>query len=203
MNPYLQSALDPTLRELTRQSDIARMSDAGRLAQAGAFGGSRQAIMESEGRRNLLGKQADVLSQGYASAFDKAMQQFNADQARKIQESQVGASYGLDALRGALGGAQTTGALGQQELEAQKGILGAQLGAGASQQAAEQASIDAQMKQFQESQLWPYKQLQFQQSLLQGLPVSTSTTSPNTSMFSDLVGGIGGLLNLNKMLKGA
>ena len=158
--------------------------------------------MESEGRRNLLGKQADVLSQGYASAYDRAMQQFNADQARKIQEAQFGSTYGLQALQGALGGAQTAAGLGQQQLEAQKGILGAQLGAGATQQAAQQAAIDAQIKQFQEAQMWPYKQLQFQQSLLQGLPVSTSTTSPNTSMFADLTGGIGTLLLLYDKLKG-
>jgi hypothetical protein len=80
MNPYLQQALDPQLRELQRQSDIQRVQDAGRLTQAGAFGGGRQAIMESEGRRNLLGKQADVLGTGYATAYDKAMQQFNAEQ---------------------------------------------------------------------------------------------------------------------------
>ena len=95
MNPYLKEALDPQLRELQRQADIQRVADAGRLTQAGAFGGSRQAIMESEGRRNLLGKQSDVLGQGYATAFDKAMAQYNAEQARKIQEAQFGSEFGL------------------------------------------------------------------------------------------------------------
>ncbi len=60
MNPYLKQALDPQLAELQRQSDIARLDDAARLTRAGAFGGSRQAIMESEARRNLLDKQAKV-----------------------------------------------------------------------------------------------------------------------------------------------
>lgn len=95
MNPYLKEALDPQLRELQRQSDIQRVADAGRLTQAGAFGGGRQAIMESEGRRNLLSKQSDVLGQGYATAFDKAMAQYNAEQARKIQEAQFGSEFGL------------------------------------------------------------------------------------------------------------
>jgi hypothetical protein len=95
MNPYLKEALDPQLRELQRQADIQRVADAGRLTQAGAFGGSRQAIMESEGRRNLLGKQSDVLGQGYATAFDKAMAQYNAEQARKVQEAQFGSEFDL------------------------------------------------------------------------------------------------------------
>jgi hypothetical protein len=33
MNPYLQASLDPQLKELQRQSDIARMDDASRLDQ--------------------------------------------------------------------------------------------------------------------------------------------------------------------------
>jgi hypothetical protein len=97
MNPYLQQALDPQMKELQRQADIQRVADAGRLTQAGAFGGGRQAIMESEGRRNLLNKQSDVTGQGYATAYDKAMQQFNADQQRKVQETQFGAQQGMTA----------------------------------------------------------------------------------------------------------
>lgn len=104
MNPYLQSALNPALDESRRQADISRMADAGRLTQAGAFGGSRQAIMESEGRRNLMDKQNQMLSTGYANAFDNAQKQFNADQnrlfdAQKATEDsrQFGAKQGMTA----------------------------------------------------------------------------------------------------------
>lgn len=200
MNPYLQAALDPQLRELTRQSDIARMSDAARLSQAGAFGGSRQAIMESEGRRNLLGKQADVLGQGYATAYDKAMQQFNADQARRVQEAQYGTDFGLKALQGQLGAAQAQSGLAQAEFGTGLQGLAAQMSAGAVQRGAEQEAVEAGIRQFQEAQKYPYEQLKFQQSMIQGLPVSTSTTTPNTSMFSDLISGVGGLLGLYERL---
>jgi len=104
MNPYLQSALNPALEESRRQADISRMADAGRLTQAGAFGGSRQAIMESEGRRNLMDKQNQMLTSGYANAFENAQKQFNADQNRSfdaqkaIEESrQFGAKQGMTA----------------------------------------------------------------------------------------------------------
>jgi hypothetical protein len=194
----LQAALDPQLKELTRQSDIARMGDAARLAGAGAFGGSRQAIMESEGRRNLLDKQAGVLGQGYATAYDKAMQQFNADQGRQIQEAQYGTDFGLKALQGQLGAAQTQSGLAQSEFNTGLEGLSAQMRAGDVQRGAEKENVAAQLAQFQERQKYPYEQLKFMQSMLQGLPVSTSTTTPTTSMFSDLMGGIGELLRFRK-----
>jgi hypothetical protein len=200
MNPYLQAALDPQLKELTRQSDITRMGDAARLAGAGAYGGSRQAIMEAEGRRNLLSKQADVLGTGYATAYDKAMQQFNADQARKIGEAQYGADYGMKALQSQLGAAQAQSGLAQSEFDLGLKGLAAQMSAGDVQRGAEKESVEAGIRQWQEAQKYPYEQLKFAQSMIQGLPVSTSTTTPTTSMFSDLTQGIGGLLGLYQQL---
>jgi bisphosphoglycerate-dependent phosphoglycerate mutase len=97
MNPFLQQALDPQMKEMQRQADIQRIADAGRMTQAGAFGGGRQAIMESEGRRNLLDKQSEALGTGYANAYDKAATQFNSEQARKIEEAKFGAEQGMNA----------------------------------------------------------------------------------------------------------
>lgn len=80
MNPYLQAVLTPQLEELRRQSQITQMGTAGKLAQAGAYGGSRQAIMDAEAQRNLLQEQNKTIGAGYASAYDKAMGQFNTEQ---------------------------------------------------------------------------------------------------------------------------
>jgi hypothetical protein len=146
INPYIQSSLDPQLKELQRQADIQRTADASRLTKAGAFGGSRQAIMESEGRRNLLDKQASLLGTGYASAYDRAMAQFNADQARQLEAqrsteasrqfgatqgmtaAQLMAQYGMDAQKaqeasrqfGATSGLTAATTAGQQSIEAQR-----------------------------------------------------------------------------------
>jgi hypothetical protein len=80
MNPYLSAVLTPQLEELRRQSQITQMNTAGKLAQAGAFGGSRQAIMDAETQRNLLQEQNKAIGTGYANAYDKAMGQFNTEQ---------------------------------------------------------------------------------------------------------------------------
>jgi len=93
MNPYLSAVLTPQLDELRRQSQITQMGTAGKLAQAGAFGGSRQAIMDSETQRNLLQEQNKAIGTGYANAYDKAMGQFNTEQgqAKTLADMMAGA----------------------------------------------------------------------------------------------------------------
>jgi hypothetical protein len=80
MNPYLQAVLDPQMAELRRQNDITNMNTNAKLTGSGAFGGSRQAIMNSENNRNLMQEMNKTVGQGYASAYDKAMNQFNTEQ---------------------------------------------------------------------------------------------------------------------------
>jgi hypothetical protein len=93
MNPYLSAVLTPQLDELRRQSQITQMGNAGKLTQAGAFGGSRQAIMDSETQRNLLQEQNKAIGTGYANAYDKAMGQFNTEQgqAKTLADMMAGA----------------------------------------------------------------------------------------------------------------
>ena len=93
MNPYLSAVLTPQLDELRRQSQITQMGNASKLTQAGAFGGSRQAIMDSETQRNLLQQQNKAIGEGYANAYDKAMGQFNTEQgqAKTLTEMMAGA----------------------------------------------------------------------------------------------------------------
>ena len=190
MNPYIESVVSPQLRELTRQADIARGADAARMAKAGAFGGSRQAIMEAEGRRNLMEKQSDVLGQGYATAYDKAMAQFNADQARRAAEAQFGATYGMEGVRTGLQGAQTLGQLGSQQQQSTIDNLRALAELGGVQRGIESEGIAADKAQFEEARLNPYKMLQFQQSLLSGLPLaSQSLVQPGQSNLQQFAGG--------------
>lgn len=93
MNPYLQAVLTPQLEELSRQSQINLQPVLGKLTQAGGFGGGRQAIIQSEALRNLMQEQNKTVGQGYAAAYDKAMQQFNTEQqqAKTLADMMAGA----------------------------------------------------------------------------------------------------------------
>lgn len=201
MNPYVQSALNPAMEEARRQADISRIADAGRLTQAGAYGGSRQAIMESEGRRNLMDKQNQMLTSGYMNAFDKAQQQFNADQARKIQEQQFGTTSGLQGLQTGLQGAQTQGQLGSLQSQTDLAGIAALANLGGVERGIESEGIAADKAQFEEARLNPYKMVQFQQSLLSGMPLNSQSYSmPAQSNLQQFAGGASTLTQLLKSL---
>jgi hypothetical protein len=147
MNPYLQNALNPQIDAARRQQEIQRIQDAGRLTKAGAFGGSRQGVMEAEGNRGLLDRIAGITGTGYANAYDKAMGQFNTEQDIAMKAQDMTNQYGLGTL------------LKQADLGAvQRGIEG--------------EGIAADRAQFEEERDFPYKQVQYMQSLLQGLPLA-------------------------------
>lgn len=176
MNPYLQNALNPTLDELRRQSQITQMGNAAKFVGAGAFGGARQGIMDSETQRNLLNQIARTTGEGYATAYDKAMAQYNAEQARKINEAQFGSEFGL---RG---------------LEAQKGIYDQMMRAGDVQRGIEQQGIAADLGEFEKQREFPYKQVQFQRDMISGLPVSSVTNTPaQLSGVAQLLASVGGI----------
>jgi hypothetical protein len=203
MNPYLESALRPQMAEMQRVADIARMSDASRLTQAGAYGGSRQAIMESEGRRNLLGKQSEALGQGYATAYDKAMAQFNSDQTRRAQEAQFGATFGLDSLKTGIQGAQAQAQAGALQSTAEQAGLRGLLDAGAVERGIESEGVAADKAQFEEARLNPFKMVQFQQSLLSGMPLSAQSYSmPGASNLQQFAGGATTVQQLLDILSG-
>jgi hypothetical protein len=176
MNPYLQASLEPQIAEARRQAEIQRMADAGRLSKAGAFGGSRQAIMESEGNRNLLANLANITGQGYKSAFDIGQQQFNTEQDRQRAAAQQAADLGFK-------------------------TLGTQAELGAVERGITSEGIAADRAQFEQERLEPYKQVQFMQSLLQGLPISAQSYSyPQASALDQMISGAGGVANLLKIL---
>lgn len=163
MNPYLNAVLAPQLSELQRQAQIAQMNTGSRLAQAGAFGGSRQAIMDAELQRNLLQEANKAIGTGYSSAYDKAMQQFNVEQGQA------------------------------------KTLADMMSGAGAQQRAIEQEGITADLNEFLQQRDYPMKQVQFLQSMLQGLPISTVSQQYNQpSGLSDFMGKSGGVLSILK-----
>ena len=171
MNPYLMASINPQIEEARRQSEIQRVSDAGRLTKAGAFGGSRQAVMEAEGNRSLGDRIADITGQGYASAYDKGLAQFNLEQGNRNK-------YGFD-------------------------VLGGQGTAGATQRAQEQQGLSADIAQFEEERDFPYKQVQYMQSLLQGLPLEAQSISySQPSDFQKNMEAVGGVSTMLQDLYG-
>jgi hypothetical protein len=176
MSPYLEGALAPQLEEARRQALISQTQLASRFGKAGAYGGGRQAIAESELNRGLMSNLANITGQGYQRAFEQAQQQFNVEQGRQQSAAQNAQQFGLAALQR------------QAEL-------------GGVQRGLEQEGISADIKQFEEERMFPYKQTQFMQSLLQGLPIAAQTYSySQPGVLSQMLGSAEGIKKLYEIL---
>ena len=141
MSPYEDAAVQAALGDIARQGQVQREQLRGQAAQAGAFGGSRQAVAESELGRNVLERQGQVAAEmrrlGYQDAAQRAAQAFEQARGRQIQTAgqmgqlgvaggQLGVSAAQQAGQLGLAGQQLAGALGTDlgQLGAQYGQLG-------------------------------------------------------------------------------
>ena len=176
MNPYLQEALDPQIAEMRRQSEIQNLQNNTAATRAGAFGGGRQALMQSENQRNMLQNVAGITGTGYANAYNQALGQFNNEQ---------------NLARGATADAQNYGL----------GVLQKQAEMGGVQRGIESEGVAADKALFEEERDFDYKQVQYQQSLLQGLPLQAqSYTYSQPNPLSELLQGGGGIQELMDIL---
>jgi hypothetical protein len=172
MTPYLQGALQPQYDAARRQSEIQAQQLQSQFGKAGAYGGSRQGVAEAELQRGLLDRMAGITGTGYQQAYEQAQNQFNEEARRQMEAQELTNRYGFDVLR-----------------EQQAG--------GATQRGIEGEGIAADYAQFTEERDFPYKQVQYQQSLLEGLPIGqTSRDYVDPSSSSEALGILGLLSEL-------
>jgi hypothetical protein len=181
MNPYLEASLNPQLALLQRQNEIQRLQDQSRLSQAGAYGGGRQAVMQGQNNLNTGLLQSKMIGEGYNTAYNNAMSQYNADMNRQLQANQ-----GL-------------GGLANTQNQANLANLQAQQTAGGIQRDIQQQADTAAQNQFNEQRDYPKTQLEFQQKMLQGLPLTTTNYySPPQTLFNSAITGGGNAVDFLK-----
>lgn len=191
MNPHIQQVINTSVAEANRQGDIARQQLARQAGTASAWGGDRQAIMESELQRNTADNINRMVAGLYGDAYNQAVQAWNADQGRKLQAS---------GLMADLAGA------GQQLGFADANAL---LQMGGLQQAQEQANLDLGYGDFLAQWHHPIEMLNLRMSALNASPYNTSsmqtnsgfeTPRPNTT--AQILGGLGAFAGGLGMLGG-
>lgn len=196
MSPYMQNVVDTQKRELARAGEIQRNVNQAQAVQAGAFGGSRHGLVDAEQQRNLMQRMDDIQLKGLQDSYTSGMGQYNADRNAMLQGSGIATNAG-----------QTLGALGQSAYGQGTGIASLLYGMGAQQQNLQQKGIDVDYGNFQNQVQWPYQQLNFANSIIQGKPMSgtmsqvQTMTEPDPSWWSQIAGaGIAGLslYNLGK-----
>jgi len=161
MSPYQQSVIDIQKREALRDANKLQQQIGASAVGAGAFGGSRQALAETELGRQTGQRLADIQAVGSQQAFQQAMNQLSADRAASLAAGQQFAGLGAQQQQLGLAG------------------LGALETVGGTQQAQQQRALDIGYEDFARETTYPQQQLQEMSSVLRGfnLPVSTYTTS--------------------------
>jgi hypothetical protein len=119
MSPYMRNVVARQQADAQRQSEIASQIQGAQAARSGAFGGSGDYLMRGQARNNLARQQGDIFAQGQQAAFTQGQQQFNQEQAARLQANLANQQAGLQ--------------VGGQNLQAKLGVQ--QLGAGQDLQA--------------------------------------------------------------------
>jgi hypothetical protein len=205
MSPYMQNVVEAQQREARRASDIAKQQQQAQAVGAGAYGGSRQAIVEAERQRNLAQQLGDIQAQGLQGAYQQGMGQFNAEQqaylaaqqanqqanlqaaiqnqqaqqaAQQLQEQsrQFGAGLGIQGYGQTLQAAQLLGEQGSREFQQDMAALQAKMQAGGMEQAQQQRIIDQAIQNYATQQQYPLMQLGVLSNMLRGLPMQATTT---------------------------
>ena len=222
MSPYTSSVIDPA-NQLMQQQLAQNLGTIGANAnQAGAFGGSRQGVMEGVAQSQAaLGSEkylGDLLNSQWNNATgisrDLAMQAGRQGyDANSLMAQLYGKGYessqrlGQDIMSTNLSqGLQAAGQIPQSLTSLQNMLLGqtnALNQAGTLQQQYQQQLLNAAQSSWAQEQAWPYQQIQTLIGATSGIPYSTSNTgyssdfSPYSSnLAGQLIGGtaaLGGL----------
>jgi hypothetical protein len=194
MSPYMQNVVDyqksEAIRDFAKQTPALKAQAVGQ----GAYGGSRQAIVQSEANRALNSQLQGIEATGRQSAYDRAVQQqqFGANLGLQglgvgLQGQQLGmqgAGVGLAGVGGAqagYGGATqaggTLGQIGSQQGQFDLNRLQLMLQAGQQQRGISQDALTSQYQQYQNNLNYPYQQLAFMQGMYSGLPMTSAAST--------------------------
>jgi hypothetical protein len=203
MSPYMQGVVEQQKGQAIADYGRQLPGMAAAAARAGAKGGTREALVRSEGQRNLFDQLGNIQATGLQNAYQQAQAQAAQDAAMRAQyglagaqlgeaSKQFGANLGMQGIGQQLAAAGTLGGLGQQEYGQRMGINQAQLGAGTQIQSLGQQDLASRYQQFLNEQQLPFQQMGFFSDILRGTP-SSAAIQQRYQAPPSLGGMIGGL----------
>lgn len=182
MNPYIENVLDVQKNRAERTFQEQQAGRDMQYAQAGAFGGDRRFVADSLARRDMNEQMQALESQGLAAAFDRATGLFQTDE----ENRRLGSALGLDA-------AVQQGNLARTGQDMKLGLAEALSGVGSKVQQRQQAGLDLAYKDFVAQRDYPAQQLALYSQLLQGVPVTPTSTTTTTEPAPDFLSQLAGL----------
>lgn len=206
MNPFAQNVTDTALRKLENQYLTQKVARDANSVKTGAFGGSRQALIEAAAQKDMNQQYADLQYKGMFDAYNNAANLFNTDRsaladaakmqlaadtsnqsaaAQAAQIRQAGYSAGLQ-------GAQQLGQLGATDQELNLNRYNMLNSLGKEQQQTKQQLLDQQYADFANARDYERNQLTFLSGILRGtdgvLGQDSVSTTPTAGIGSQLAG---------------
>jgi hypothetical protein len=203
MNPYTQNVVDTSLAALDRERQQQQMQNAGQAQAAGAFGGSRQGLVEAQ-TNEAAQRQAGQLSANlYQQGFTQAQQAAQQDIATRMQAALANQQAGIQSAGVRMDAGRIGGLLAQQAGQANIQSAAALEAAGLARQQQQQAQLSAAYGQFLEKRGYPEQQFNI---MLRGLGMpagqTTVSTGPAGNPWMSALGGAMGGMGIGSALGG-
>jgi hypothetical protein len=189
-DPFVEEVIDVTQADIQRAGDIDKIGERARAVGAGAFGGSRQAVAESELQRNIEQQKARTGAQLRSQAYTGAQQQAQTAFENQMARGQSGAQIfqGLGTAQAGLG--QLAQNLGYQDVQNLMNVGGVE-------QQQRQAEYDVQRQSAIESAYEPFQRFSYMGDIFRGVPSTqtalTTGSAPQQNVLGSVVGGAMGL----------
>ena len=194
MNPFMEDVIATTQQDIADKGAQQQLQAQARAAGQGAFGGSRQAVLQGQIAADVMDQQARTGAQLRSAGFQQAQNLAQQAAQQQLRQAQLTGQLG-QTVAGL--GVQTAG-LGQ--LGQQMGVqdINTLLGIGGLQQGQTQREFDVARANELAQQALPFQRVGFMSDIFRGVPALqqtySTTTTPPPSRTSQLLGlGIAGL----------
>lgn len=193
MDPYVQQVQQNTLQEMQRQNGIDHASLNDSVQASKAYGGTRQALLESEQARNQNKNMMDYLGTSNAQAYTDAQGQFNADRGAQMQAQTTNAGNQQSVLDRMLAAGGQAGQLGTAANDLNTQDITNLSRTGAVDQATQQNQYDTAYQDWLRTQNQPLANYKSLNEILANTPRNVNTTGTMTG--TETAKTSGGLLN--------
>ena len=196
-SPFFENVVDITKRGAMRDYGILSRKLASKAAQSGAYGGSREAVMQSSLARDAMQNLGDIEARGRQGAFESAMGAFERGRSERIGATTMQSQIAQQAMQMA----------SQKQTEAFQRLSMLEA-TGATDRQLEQAAIQLAMQQHEAEQGWERALLQQHTGNILGIrtgPIGTShstSVEPGPSVLGQVLGGITGAVGMATGLGG-
>lgn len=195
MNPFTQSVIASGMNAIDAQRMQALNQVGDQAIRTGAFGGSRQGIVEGVTNAAAANQAGQLASQLMGQNFSQAQAAAQNDINRNLQAQAYNQSAGLQGAGLNLNAANQLGSLASQGQQSFLTGLQAAMAGQQGIQGQNQNILDAQRQYYTEQQQFPLQQLQIPLQALGVTPYGSTTTQSTPTSGSPFLSGLGMLMS--------